>query len=77
MEEANGLIAQLLDISDRYRTTYLEALEIAQDAVSHPSKLRLERLNEFRTLPVLDKPPSSVDPSDPAGAIGKISLVRS
>ncbi|KAH9973939.1 autophagy-related protein 11-domain-containing protein [Russula compacta] len=65
LEEANGLIAQLLEISDRYRTTYLEALEISQDAVSHPSTLRLERLNEPRTL----LPSPFVDPSDSAGAI--------
>lgn len=78
-EEAERLVAQLLETSIAYRTAHFKALTLAQAAISHPSSMSksIGQLTESHTLLAnvkhgsnvpLDEP-SPVDPSDPAGAV--------
>jgi autophagy-related protein 11 len=77
VEKANGLVAQLLEISIAYRTTHFKALALARAAVSHPSTRKepegthaLTGNDELRSATVPpDEPSPFVDRSDPAGAI--------
>jgi autophagy-related protein 11 len=76
VEEAERLVAQLLETSIAYRTAHFKALTLAQAAISHPSSMSksIGQLTESHTLfkhgsnVPLDEP-SPVDPSDPAGAV--------
>lgn len=78
VEEAERLIAQLLETSIAYRTAHFKALTLAQTAISHPSLSKsVGQLGESHTFlanvkhgssVALDEP-SPVDPSDPAGAV--------
>ena len=69
-EEATWIIAQLLEIADAFRTTFLKAMNLAQD-VSHPPKNK--RINESHApaaaTGALDEPVPFIDPTDPASAI--------
>jgi len=69
-EEANRIIAQLLEIADAFGTTCFKAMNIAQ-AVSHPPKR--EETNESHApaaaTGAVDEPVPFIDPTDPAGAI--------
>ncbi|KAF8467125.1 autophagy-related protein 11-domain-containing protein [Russula ochroleuca] len=56
VEEAERLVAQLLETSIAYRTAHFKALTVAQKNVNHDSSVPL------------DEPPP-VDPSNPAGAV--------
>ena len=79
VEEAERLVAQLLDTSIAYRTAHFKALTLAQAAISHPSSMSksIGQLTESHTLlanvkhgsNVLLDDPSPVDPSDPTGAV--------
>jgi autophagy-related protein 11 len=78
VEEAERLIAQLLETSIAYRTAHFKALTLAQTATSHPSLSKsVGQLNESHTFlanvkhgsNVPPDEPSPVDPSDPAGAV--------
>ncbi len=78
VEEAERLVAQLLETSIAYRTAHFKALTLAQAATTHPSMSKsVGQLTESHTLLAnvkhgstvpLDEPPP-VDPSDPAGAV--------
>ena len=79
VEEADRLVAQLMETSIAYRTAHFKALTLAQAAISHPSSMSksIGQLTESHTLLAnvkhgsnvpLDEP-SPVDPSDPAGAV--------
>jgi autophagy-related protein 11 len=79
VEEAERLVAQLLETSIAYRTAHFKALTLAQTAISHPSSMSksVGQLTESHTLLAnakhglnvqLDEP-SLVDPSDPVGAV--------
>ena len=78
VEEADRLVAQLMETSIAYRTAHFKALTLAQAAISHPSMSKsIGQLTESHTLLAnvkhgsnvpLDEP-SPVDPSDPAGAV--------
>ncbi|KAI9507608.1 putative peripheral membrane protein [Russula earlei] len=78
VEEAERLIAQLLETSIAYRTAHFKAQSVAQAAISHPSITKsIGQLTESHTFPSTTKygsaipqdEPFPVDPSDPAGAI--------
>ena len=73
VEEANRIIAQLLEIANTYRTTYHEASKLARDAVSLHSKHH-KGPGEPHATPkhdehAPDEPSPYIDPSDPTGAI--------
>ena len=65
VEEAERLVAQLLETSIAYRTTHFKALTLAQAAISHHTLLA--NVKHGSNVP-LDEP-SPVDPSDPARAV--------
>jgi autophagy-related protein 11 len=79
VEEAERLVAQLLETSIAYRTAHFKALTLAQAAISHPSSMSksIGQLTESHTLLANVKhgsnvplgEPSPVDPSDPVGAV--------
>jgi len=70
VEEANRIIAQLLEIANAFRTTYFKAMNLALD-VSYPPKKK--RTNETHApaaaTGALDEPVPFIDPTDPASAI--------
>ena len=78
VEEAERLVAQLLETSIAYRTAHFKALTLAQTATSHPSISKsIGQLAESHTflantkhgsIGPLDEP-SPIDTSDPAGAV--------
>ncbi|KZV76457.1 hypothetical protein PENSPDRAFT_741294 [Peniophora sp. CONT] len=77
LENANRLVAQLLDTALAYRTAHFKALNVATAAVSHPAISKsLAHLNgsppgingSRMPLGPLDEP-SPIDPADPAGAL--------
>jgi autophagy-related protein 11 len=80
VEEAERLVAQLLETSIAYRTAHFKALTLAQAAISHPSISKsVGQLAESHTFTTsantkhgssipLDEP-SPVDPSDPVSAV--------
>ncbi len=65
VEEAERLVAQLLETSIAYRTAHFKALKVAQAAIS--SHTLSANVKHGSNVP-LDEP-SPVDPSDPAGAV--------
>lgn len=78
LEQANRLVAQLVDVAIAYRTAHFKALNIATAAVSHPALSKsVAHLGESHALsqPARHAPlgpleePSLVDPSDPPSAI--------
>ena len=70
VEEANRIIAQLLEIANAFRTTYFKAMNLAQD-VSHPPKNKGTNESHAPTAATgaLDGPVPFIDPTDPASAI--------
>ena len=77
LEEANRLVAQLLDTAIAYRTANFKAHKLAQTAVAHPSisksMLHLgdsQVITNGRNAPLATlEEPSPIDPSDPSGAL--------
>jgi autophagy-related protein 11 len=78
VEEAERLIAQLLETSIAYHTAHFKAMTLAQSAISHPplsrsvgqlndSHIFLSNAKHGPNVPPDELPP--VDPSDPAGAV--------
>ncbi|KAH9998573.1 hypothetical protein BJV77DRAFT_1156392 [Russula vinacea] len=78
VEEAERLIAQLLETSIAYHTAHFKAMTLAQSAISHPplsrsvgqlndSHIFLSNAKHGPNVPPDEPPP--VDPSDPAGAV--------
>lgn len=80
LENANRLVAQLLDTALAYRTAHFKALNVATAAVSHPAISKsLAQLGESpgvngsrMPLGPLDEP----SPIDPADAVGALEALR-